>query len=132
MGALIRYSEAFKMEMVRELEAGNYETAGGLARAYGIRGSRTVARWVRQYGRDHLLRKVVRVERPEERDQVRVLEQRVRELEKALADAHLDQRLERAYLELACEAGGIMDVEAFKKKHGGQPSTGSRKARREP
>jgi hypothetical protein len=48
----------------------------------------------------------------------------VRELEKALCDAHLDLRLERSWTEIACEMAGVDDVEAFKKKRAGMPSTG--------
>jgi hypothetical protein len=48
------------------------------------------------------------------------LRKRVRELERALADAHLDLKLEDAYLKLACEAAGVEDVAEFKKKHAGE------------
>jgi len=71
-----------------------------------------------------LVRRLVRVETPEERDQVRELKERVGALEKALCDAHLDLRLSESYLEIACEAAGIEDVEALKKKRAGKPSTG--------
>ena len=44
-------------------------------------------------------------------------------MEKGLADAHLDLKLEEAYTRIACKAAGIEDVDAFKKKHGGRPRT---------
>jgi hypothetical protein len=66
-----------------------------------------------------LLGKVVRVMKADEQAEVKALRQRVRELERALADAHLDLKLETAYTELACEAAGIEDVTDFKKKHAG-------------
>jgi hypothetical protein len=44
----------------------------------------------------------------------------MRELEKALADAHIDAKLDAAYLKIACRAAGIEDVEGFKKKHAGK------------
>ena len=47
----------------------------------------------------------------------------MRELERALADAHRDLKLEAAYVELACEVAGVEDVEEFKKKHAGVQST---------
>src|SRR5689334_253559 len=45
----IRYSEAFKMAVVRELEQEDlpYE---GVRRKYGIRGCGTVQEWARKYG----------------------------------------------------------------------------------
>ena len=56
------------------------------------------------------------METTEERNEVKMLRRRVRDLEAALGDAHLDLRLERAYLEIACESAGIGDIGAFKKK----------------
>jgi transposase-like protein len=116
----MRYSEAFKLQVVRELEAGRFATPFAAGRAYGVKGPGTVARWVAQYGKNHLLGKVVRVMKADEQAEVKVLRQRVRALERALANAHLDLKLEAAYVELACEAAGIADVPAFKKKHVGE------------
>jgi hypothetical protein len=53
------------------------------------------------------------------------LKMRVRRLETALADAHVDAALERAYTRLACQRAGIKDVEEFKKKAAGQLDTKS-------
>jgi len=116
----MRYSEAFKLQVVRELEEGRFTCVGEASRSYGVNGRETVAEWVRRYGKEHLLRKVVWVMKADERAEVEALRKRVRELERALADAHLDLRLEEAYLELACEAAGIKDMEEFKKKHAGE------------
>ena len=120
MQSIIRYSEAFKQQVLREIEEGKFASAKVAARAYGIRGSATVQYWMRRYSRTHLLRKVVRVETPNEISETKELRKHVRELEKALADAHIDSRLDAAYLEIACEAAGITDVEDFKKKHAGK------------
>jgi transposase-like protein len=115
----IRYSEAFKMAVVRELEAGEY-AFDEMARRYGIKGKTTVAKWVRKYG-NGTRGKVIRVERPDEIDQMKQLKDRVRRLETALADANVDLALERAYMRIACRRAGIEDVEAFKKKVAGKP-----------
>lgn len=117
--AEIRYSEAFKLQVVRELEQGRFGSAGAAGRAYGVNGAETVANWIRRYGKDHLLRKAIRVMKADEQAEVKAMRQRVRELERALADAHIDLKLEEAYVELACEAAGIEDVAEFKKKHAG-------------
>jgi transposase-like protein len=119
----IRYSESFKLQVVRELEEGKHGSCWAAREAYGIRGSETVQRWARQYGREYLTRKVIRVETAEERDEMRRLKERVRDLERALGDATLDLQLERAYVKLACRRAGIEDVEAFKKKEHGKLST---------
>lgn len=114
-----RYSEAFKLQVVREIEEGKLGSCTAASARYGIWGSETVQRWVRSYGKDHLIGKVVRVETPGERDEMKKLKNRVRELERAMSDAHMDLRLERAYVNLACRAAGIEDVESFKKKADG-------------
>jgi transposase len=121
MGMVIRYSEAFKLQVIRELEEGKFRGPWAAGQAYGVRGCHTVSKWLRRYGKNHLLGKVMRVETPKEVNEAKELRKRVRELEKALADAHIDSRLDAAYLRIACRAAGIEDVNAFKKKHAGKP-----------
>src|ERR1039458_8357873 len=115
----IRYSEAFKMEVVRELEMGGL-AFDDIAMKYGIKAKGTVSRWVRQYG-NGTRGKVIRVERPGEINELKRLKARVRQLESALADANIDAALERAYTRLACRRAWIADVAGFKKKAAGQP-----------
>ena len=108
------------MAVVRELETEDLPCEH-VRRKYGIRGCFTVQAWVRKYGNGSRgLR--IRVEKPEEISELKRLRQRVRQLERALADANIDIALERAYTELACERAGV-DVDEFKKKAGGQRST---------
>jgi len=116
----MRYSEAFKLQVLSDLEKGKFATRAAAARAYGISGSVIVAYWARKYGKMHLLGKVVRVETPKEVSELQELRKRVRQLEKALVDAEIDRRLEKAYVEIACRAAGIKDVDDFKKKHAGK------------
>ncbi len=115
----IRYSEAFKMEAVRELESGDLPYME-IQRKYGIKGTSTVQKWVRKYG-NGTRGKVIRVERPDEINELKRLKARVRLLEASLADANIDAALERAYTRLACQRAGITDVAEFKKKAAGQP-----------
>ena len=107
------------MEVVRELESQDLPYAH-LERKYGIKGGGTVQRWVRQYGNGSR-GKVIRVERPKEINELKQLKERVRRLETALADAHVELALERAYTRLACQRAGIEDVAEFKKKADGPP-----------
>jgi transposase-like protein len=117
--AAIRYSEAFKMAVVRELEQ-RQVAFEQLRRKYGIGGCSTVQKWVRRYG-NGTRGKVIRVETPEAINEQERLKQRVRLLERALADVNIDLALERQYTRLACERAGIKDVAEFKKKAGGSP-----------
>lgn len=120
--AAVRYSEAFKMEIVREVEQSG-KAFDEIRHKYGIRGCQTVQRWVRQYG-NGTRGKIIRVEKPEETNELKRLRERTRRLESALADANLELALERQYTRLACERAGIEDVAEFKKKADGQPPTG--------
>ncbi len=120
MGKVVRYSEAFKLQVLREIEEGRFTSRWAAARTYGISGNGTIEYWARKYGKLHILGKVIRVETPEEIDETRVLRKRVRELEKALSDAHLKGMFDDAYLKIACRAAGIKDIEGFKKKHAGK------------
>ena len=44
--ARVRYSDAFKRQIVEEIETGRHGSLNGVAQAYGIGGMSTVARWV--------------------------------------------------------------------------------------
>lgn len=121
--AVLRYSESFKVQVVRELEEGRHVSCYAAQEAYGIRGNGTVQHWVRQYGREHLIGRVIRVETAEERNELRRMKARIRDLERALGDTTLDLILEREYVKIACSRAGIEDVEEFKKKVHGTLST---------
>ena len=123
---VIRYSEAFKMQVVDEVERGRFSGVTEASMAYGIRGSHTVKKWVKQYGKGHLLRKVMRVERSGEAGEINRLKARVRELETALADAHMDGALSEAFLDLLCKDQKV-EKESFKKKANGRLSTRRKK-----
>ena len=117
---VIRYSHAFKMQVVREVESGR-SCAFAVQRKYGVRGCGTVMRWVRQFGSGRY-GKVIRVEKADEITEMIRLRTQLRQAKEALADAHMELALEKAFLAVACEQ---MDqtVEGFKKKHAGGPRT---------
>lgn len=116
MGTMIEYSEAFKRQVVGELERGKFGSLEAARRAYGIGGATTVTKWVRLYGHEELLPKRVRIETLKERDELKEAHKRIRELEAAVADAHIDYCLEKAYVHVACERMGV-DPDDFKKKN---------------
>jgi len=109
----VRYSEAFKMQIVHELERGQINV-DQIRRKYGIGSGYTIRGWVSHYGNGSVA-KVIRVEKPEEINEKAELKRRVRALEKALADANIELVLERAYAKIALERAGIKDTEDFKK-----------------
>jgi transposase-like protein len=108
------------MTIVREIEE-NDLPVDQVRRKYGIVGRDTVPKWLRKYGNGSRGIRI-RVEKPEEIDEKKTLKERVRQLERLLADANIDLALERAYTEIACERAGVK-VEELKKKAAGQLRT---------
>jgi len=113
---VIRYSEAFKLKVVTELENGKLDSMEHARRKYGIKGSLTIRKWLKKYGREHLLPRQVRIEMPNEQDQIQKLKKEIRNLKLALADAKVGEVLNQAFFEIACEELGVHDIEAYKKK----------------
>jgi transposase-like protein len=108
------YSTAFKLKVVEEIESGKFSISEA-GKIYDIGGAHTINRWMVKFGKSHLLSKVVRVEMKDEKDKVKELQERVRKLEKLLADKELDNLMNEAFLEILAEDNGI-DLEEFKKK----------------
>jgi transposase-like protein len=102
----VSYSEAFKMQVVSEISGGKFATIEKVRKSYGIRGTATIQKWIKKYGREDLPSKRVRVETMAETGELKEAKKRIRDLERALADSHMDYCLERAFLEIACEKMG--------------------------
>lgn len=109
-----RYSSAFKLKVVNEIESGKLSITQA-QKIYDIGGAATIGSWIRNLGRNHLLSKVVRIEMKDEQNNNKKLNERVRKLEKLLADKELDNLMNEAFLELLAEDYGV-DLEDFKKK----------------
>jgi transposase-like protein len=112
--SVIRYSPAFKRKVVDEIESGKY-TVGEIRRIYDIWGSETIDRWLKQFGRRHLLSRVIRVEMKDEKDKLKELERQKQELESALAKAHLKILSLETMIDIAEER---FDIKIKKKSDG--------------
>ena len=117
-----RYSEAFKLKVVRELESGEVGSLEEARRRYGIGGGTTIQGWLRRLGKNELLGRVVRVETADEKSELKRLRKQVRDLEHALAQTRMKELINQAYFEIVCEDQGIKDVEGLKKKLDGELS----------
>ena len=101
----IRYSEAFKKQVVKEYEAG--ASAYRLRQKYGVKGGSTITTWVKKYGREGSRYELMVIQKPEERERVKQLEKRIQELEKALAQVTLDKLMLESLVEvIEQEEGG--------------------------
>ena len=110
------YSESFKRQIVEGLSSGRISSINSARTMYNIKGGDTINNWIRKYGREDLLPKRIRIETLKEKDELKEARKRIKDLESALADAHIDNCLEHAFLEIACERMGT-DLEDFKKKN---------------
>ena len=110
-----RYSMSFKQQVIEQLEAGRFSSINEAKEHFGIRGEYTIQKWLRKYGRNHLCPKVVRVEKPDEKNRIRELKKQIRQLKEALGQTQAEKVLGQAFLEIACEKLGE-DVDEFKKK----------------
>jgi transposase-like protein len=106
---------AFKQQVVEDLESGRFRTILEANEHYGIGGADTVRKWLGRFGRNHLIPKVVRVEKPDEVDQIRQLKKQIRQLQEALGKTQLDNVMNESFLQIACEQLGV-EFEEFKKK----------------
>jgi transposase len=98
---VIRYSISFKQKVVREIEEGLGISAA--RRRYGIKGGATIQKWINQFGKNHLLNKIVRIEMKGEKDRVKEMEAEISKLKIALADATLEKHAMEALIEVVNE-----------------------------
>ena len=110
----VRYSEAFKIQIVRELEMGLINI-DQIRRKYGIGACGSIRHWIAKYG-NGTIGKVIRVEKREEIDELAALKKRVRQLEALVADGQVDLAIERATSKLLAQRAGVADLDEFKKK----------------
>ena len=113
---IIRYSEAFKQQVVREFESGKL-SRGQLRTKYQITGGSTISEWIKKYGSFGSIPKIIRVEKPDEKDQILALKEEIKRLKQAIADEVLDRKIAESTLEVICEDRG-WDFEEVKKKAG--------------
>jgi len=113
-----RYSQAFRQKVISEIEQGKL-TVGQAQRLYDIGGVQTIHRWLRNYGKAHLLNTVIHVRMADEVSTLKELERQKRTLESALAQAHV----ENIHLRALVKAYAEHTSSATKKKSGTTPST---------
>ena len=120
-----RYSLAFKKHVVAEYETG--ASAYELSRRYGITGKGTVARWVKQYGQEGLRVKLMVIQKPEEQERSKQLEEHIAELEQLVTQLSLDKFMLECSLTVAEEQLGHKVKKKTPTSSPGKPSRGERK-----
>jgi transposase-like protein len=98
----IRYSISFKQKVVKEIEEEGLGF-GAAARRYGIKGGSTIQKWIKKFGKNHLLNKIVRIEMKGEKDLLKEQEAEIKKLKIALADATLKKDALETLIEIVNE-----------------------------
>ena len=109
------------IQVVQEIEEGRW-TLSEAGKVYGIRGSQTVKGWLKRMGKLDLLPKLVRVEKPDEKNHIKELERKIRELKDALAETQVRCIIAETRLDIVCEQQGL-DPEDVKKNLPAKPSS---------
>ena len=117
-----RYSIGFKHKVVREIEEEGI-SIGQIRRRYNIKGAETVQKWIRKFGKEHLLNSIIRIEMRDEKDRIQELEAEVKNLKIALADTVLARDVYKTTIEVADEHYQT----DLKKKFGRKSSPGQKK-----
>ena len=108
----IRYSQAFKLKVIKEIESGKY-TIGDARRIYDINGAETIQNWIRKLGKSHLIKDIIRVQMKDEKDKVKELQNRIKVLERALNQAQVDNICWQSLVEVIDEKYGIDSKKNF-------------------
>lgn len=117
-----RYSESFKIQVVREYESGS--EISELKKKYGIAGGATITNWIKKYGKEGLRHRYMRIQAAEEVNRIRELETEVEELKAALVKVSLEKLALESTLEVLEEAGVVTEEV---KKNAASSSKGSGK-----
>jgi len=109
-----RYSQALKQQVVREYEDG--ASIYRLRQKYGIGAHYTIKRWIKQYGRSGYRAEVVHIQTVEDQLEFKAMKSRIAELESALAQSVLENRMLATTLEVASQSMGLDLKKNFGKK----------------
>jgi transposase len=113
------YSESFKRQVVREINSGRL-CCEDARRKYGIGGHSTIQRWQMGYSKPSLNSRPIKMISTEQEYRDHEQQDRIRDLEHALADAHLQIRALDTLIDLAEETYKI----AVRKNSGAKQSNG--------
>ena len=110
---IVRYSDCFKRSVIEEIEK-NGLSIEECRRKYAIGGATTIQKWLKMYGKNHLLNKIVRVETIDKNQEVKVLKKEIKALKEAYAEMTIEKKVYETYLQVYGEETGRS--EEIKKK----------------
>jgi transposase-like protein len=109
-----RYSESFKLKILKEIETGKYSKSEVLS-LYDI-GPGTLYSWIKKYSRFDLLNRQVKILTMSEKDKIKELEKQIQQLKELLVEKDLTNLTDKVYFQDAVRQLVFKDIEDFKKK----------------
>ena len=100
-----KYSQAFKQQVVREYEDG--ASIYKLLQKYGVGSHATVKRWIKKFSRSAYRSEIVRIQTVEDHLEVKAMKKHIAELETALAESVLENRMLKATIDVASDAFAV-------------------------
>ena len=97
----IRYSIGFKQMVVQEIEKGH--SFDEVRKKFDISGTATIQAWVKKFGKNHLLNKIVRIETMKDKDRVKQLEEENKRLKVKLAETYMARDCLEGLIKMANE-----------------------------
>ena len=110
---IVRYSDCFKRAVIEEIEKKGLSIEA-CRRKYSIGGATTIQKWLKKYGKNHLLNKIVRVETIDEIQEIKALKKEIKALKEAYAEMTIEKKVYETYLQVYGEETGRS--EKIKKK----------------
>jgi len=114
-GQTIRYSSAFRLKVVSEIESGKF-TIGEARKIYDIKGGATIQHWINKLGKTQLLNKVVRIQMKDEKDKIKEQKNQIKALERTLSKVQVDNLCWQSLVEVIDEKYGIDSKKNFGSK----------------
>lgn len=110
---IVRYSDCFKRAVIEEIEKKGLSIEA-CRRKYSIGGATTIQKWLKKYGKNHLLNKIVRVETIDEIQEIQALRKELKAIKEAFAEMAIENKVYETYFQVLGEETGAS--EKIKKK----------------
>ena len=104
----VRYSDCFKRAVIEEIEKKGLSIEA-CRRKYSIGGATTIQKWLKKYGKNHLLNKIVRVETIDEIGELQALKKELKALKEAFAETTLENKVYKTYFQILGQETGMGD-----------------------
>lgn len=105
---IVRYSDCFKRAVIEEIEKKGLSIEA-CRRKYSIGGATTIQKWLKKYGKNHLLNKIVRVETIDEIRELQALKKELKALKEAFAETTLENKVYKTYFQILGQETGMGD-----------------------